>query len=519
MDKTNEKYQEENIVKAAIAGSSAEYVQRYGAAAKEHFVAYSGKDNEIGKKLVKGLKDISEEKINPDYQYQNIHQQAGFSAEVKEVANTNAENIIKGSKIRKIRTDDLGRVNDQLFDHVTLDAEGNIMAGSGAQMKFIGASSNDPTGQGAPMRALNKLESKKFEKYLEHDAKIEVPSDYYDKMLAAAEEKSSKLNKQLEKTISQGNTEQADKISRQIDNLNKIKKNLRKSSVSSDEAVFARLHPKLSTAKSVAKISHGAGIQTAQNAAVYGGSVSIVKNLVLVMKGEKDSQEAISSIAKDTLSSAALGYGTGFAGAAIKGAMQNASSESVRALAKTNLAGTIVVVGTVVAKTLKSYFDGEIDGVQCFEELGEQGTGMVSSALFATIGQVSIPIPVVGGLIGGMVGYAISSASYGLLLNSLKDAKMAHDKRIEIEKICEEHIELIRAYRAEMEYTINEYLTTYMQDFHDAFSMLKESLLIGDVDSGIMGANKITQSLGKEVQYTNFKEFNDIMESNVKFRL
>ena len=40
---------------------------------------------------VKGLKQISDEKVNPDYEYQDIHQQAGFSAEVKDVARENAE--------------------------------------------------------------------------------------------------------------------------------------------------------------------------------------------------------------------------------------------------------------------------------------------------------------------------------------------------------------------------------------------------------------------------------------------
>lgn len=519
MDKSKEQRQEENLINAGIAGASAETVQRFGSAAKEHLVAYSGKDNEFNKKLVKGLKDISEHKINPADQYRNIHQQAGFSAEVKDVANVNAENIIRGSKNRKIRTDDLGRVNDQLFDHVELDVDGKIIVGSGSQMKFIGASAKDPMGQGAPARALEKLQSKKFEKYLDNDAKIEVPSNYYDKMIACADDKINKLQKQLEKTQNMGMKEQTDKLSKQIEKLKNIKRNLRKSTVSSDEAIYARIHPKLSTAKSVVKISHRAGVETARSAATIGGTVSIIKNVVSVIKDEIEPQEAVSNITKDTAISVTLGYGTGFTGAAIKGVMQNVTSDGVRVLAKTNLPGTIVAVGVATTKTLSSYFNGEIDGVECFEELGEQGTGMLTSALFATIGQAAIPIPIVGGLIGGMVGYAISSASYSILMDSLKDAKLAHERRLEIERICAEHIDLIRTYRSEIDAIINEYLIGYMQEFHDAFSLLKESLFIGDVDGCIMGANKITQSLGKETQYTNFKEFNDIMKSNINLKL
>ena len=164
MDEKKKNQKDKDLLNAGVAGAAFETVQRYGDAAKQHYVAYSGEDNELGKKLVKGLKQISEEKVNPDYEYQNIHQQAGFSAEVKDVARENAEKIIKGDSTRKIRTDDLGNVNDPLYDTVTIDAEGNVIDGTGAQMKFLGASETDPTGEGNAARALEKLQSKKFQK-------------------------------------------------------------------------------------------------------------------------------------------------------------------------------------------------------------------------------------------------------------------------------------------------------------------------------------------------------------------
>ncbi len=212
---------DEDLVLAGISGASYETIQKYGSAAKQHYVAYSGADHETGKNLVKGLKQISEDKVNPDYKFQNIHQQAGFSAEVKDVAKTNAENIINGDRIRKIRTDDLGSVNDPLYDTVSIDADGNVMKGSGAQMKFLGASQKDPTGAGDAARALDKLQSKKFEKYLEADAKIDVPSDQYGQILSEANTKIDGLEKQLKNQQEAGNTEQVKKIQAQINKLEK----------------------------------------------------------------------------------------------------------------------------------------------------------------------------------------------------------------------------------------------------------------------------------------------------------
>ena len=520
MDEKKKKEQKsEDILNAGLAGAAYETVQRYGDAAKQHYVAYSGTDNELGKNLVKGLKQISEEKVNPEYEYQNIHQQAGFSAEVKDVARENAEKIIKGDSTRKIRTDDLGSVNDPLYDTVTIDAEGNVIEGTGAQMKFLGASENDPSGEGNAARALEKLQSKKFQKYLDADAKIDVPSDQYDKIIQEANAKIDNLSKQLENQRQAGNTEQVQKLQERIDKLEKIKKNLRKSTVSSDEAVFARLHPGLSTAIDVAKISHRAGVQTAKSSAIIGGSVSIVKNLVSVCKGEEEPEEALKNVAKDTATTAAVGYGTGFTGTAIKGAMQNSGSEYVRALAKTNIAGTIVAVTVSVTKTMTRYFKGKIDGVECLETLGEQGTGMISSAMFATIGQAVIPIPVVGGLIGGMVGYALSSATYGVLVESLKEAKLAKEEREQIERACEEHIKLIRQYRAEMEKIINAYLIDSMDLFRDSFSGIKNALAIGDVDWVIDSANIITESFGGKAAFSNMDEFTDKMLKGSTFKI
>ena len=516
-DKKEHKYEE--LLNASIAGASSETIQRYGDAIKQHFVAYSGEDNEFEKTLVKGLKQISKEKINPNYEYQNVHQQAGFSAEVKDVAKSNAEKIIKGESSRKIRTDDLGRVNDPLYDTVSIDANGNIIEGSGAQMKFLGASAKDAIGSGDAARALNKLQSKKFEKYLEADAKIDVPSNQYDGIIKQANNKIESLSKQLENQKNAGNTEQVEKIEKSIKDLKKIKQNLRKSEVSSDEAVFARMHPALSTVVDVTKISHRAGVKTAKSSVVIGGSVSIVKNIVSVCKGEIEPENAVLNVAKDTATPAVTGYATGFTGSIIKGAMQNSKSEYVRALSKSNIAGTIVNVTVSTTKTLSRYFEGEIDGVECLENLGEQGTGMIASAMFSAIGQAAIPVPVVGGLVGGMVGYCLSSATYGILVETLKEEKMSRQEREKIEKVCDEHIKMIRQYRSEVEKVINKYLIDSMDIFREAFSGIKNALAIGDTDWFIESANVIIESFGGEVAFTSLEDFNDKMMQGVTFKL
>ena len=505
-----QKDEKKNKRNAAISGAAVENVQRYGSAVKEHIVAYSGIDNEAGKELKRSLKSVSKQKVNSNYKSQNLKQQSGFSAEIKETANSNAESIIKGTSKRKMRTDDIGRVNDPLYDHIEIDIKGNFVAGSGSQMKFVGDT---------PKEALSKLASKDFSKYLENDVKIEVPADFYDDMLVEANNQIERLERQLTNQVSKGNTAQAEKLKKRLEDYKKIKQNIKKSSVTNKEAMFARTHPKLSTVKSIANISHRAGIKIAGESAIIGGSVSIVQNIVAIVKDEVDSETALKNIAKDTATSAAVGYGTGFAGSAVKGIMQNAKSQTTQALSKTNLPGTVVAVAIGATKTLSSYLNGDINGVECFEQLGEQGTGMLSSAMFATIGQALIPIPVVGGMIGGMLGYALSSASYGVLMSALKEEKFAKEERHLAEKACEEHIKLIKQYRQEMEAGINEYLSSYMGTFRSAFDGMKDALQIGDVDGFISSTNQITSALGKDVLFETREECNELMNNDAIIKL
>lgn len=53
---------EEEVLK----GAAAETVQRYGSAAKQHYVAYSGMDNETGQNWRRGLRKFPRVKSTPN---------------------------------------------------------------------------------------------------------------------------------------------------------------------------------------------------------------------------------------------------------------------------------------------------------------------------------------------------------------------------------------------------------------------------------------------------------------------
>lgn len=495
---------EKSIDNIILGNISNEVVYRYGSGVKEHLVAYSGFDNETGKQLTKGLKQISQYKVNPENEYANLKQQAGFSAEVKHVARKNAENIINKNGERIVRTDDIGKVNDQLYDHITYDKDNNIIDKS--QMKFVGKNSSE---------AFERLTSKGYQKYLDNDLPIDVPSEQYEGIKREALEKAKSCYEQAERLKQDGKLDIAEKKIEEAKKYEKINKNVRKSELSSDEAMEARLKPEVSTAKDMVKLGHRAGLEQAGIGVAIGGGISIIKNIVACFNGYKQPEEAFKDIAVDTSKAAAVSYATGFAGSVIKGAMQNSKNVILRNVSKTTLPAMIVTTTLEVGKTFKKYLSGEIDGVQCFEELGEKGVGMMSSSMFAVTFQIAIPVPIVGALIGSMVGYAFSSAYYKEVLNIFKEAKLAHERRIRIEAECTESIKMIREYREMLENIISEYLIDHITFFNDALNQMNTALELGDIDLFIESNNKIINKLGKESQFNSFKEIDDFMNSDI----
>ena len=54
-------------------------------------------------------------------------------------------------------------------------------------------------------------------------------------------------------------------------------------------------------------------------------------------------------------------------------------------------------------------------------------------------------------------------------MDALKDEKLAMNRESRLNGLCEEHIKMIREYRAEMEKLISEYLSESMDVFRESF--------------------------------------------------
>ncbi|GAA6850669.1 hypothetical protein CHC119_09150 [Helicobacter pylori] len=123
---------------------------------------------------------------------------------------------------------------------------------------------------------------------------------------------------------------------------------------------------------------------------------------------------------------------------------------------------------------------------------------------YGGIGQLAIPIPVAGALIGGFVGAALSEAFFNAL--NFKKVELARQRRIEIEKECREHIRQLEIYRNQFKEVFERYFHGTIKFFNESFDELERALYAGDADLAIGANNKIQEGLGQKPLFGNKQE-------------
>ncbi|WRC88982.1 hypothetical protein E5K99_02690 [Helicobacter pylori] len=516
MKKDREKKQKySNITDATIMGSTSEESALYASANREHF------------SVLDRLEEISKRKINPNYIKQNINQQAGYSAEIKEQARVNEHNILAGKRERIVQYDNLSSgqkaqvkklfpnhatpsKNHELVDYVGVDEKGNIIPGTLTQSKFVGKNGEE---------CFKKLLSKDYKKYFENGAKMKIARNHYGDFQRAVNTRIKGLESQIAKQKGLGDFQKAAHLEEKLQHCKTIKAYTRPASATKAEAIEARLNPNLSTAKDVTRVSHQAGMNAAQTGALIGGGVSLVTNVYECIANGKDPMKAIKHTAIATLKGGALSYGSAFASSSLGGLMQSSTNRIIQSLGKGSAPAMIVGACVANATVLTRYFSGKIDKTELLKQLVKANTTLVSSGAMAVVGQTFIPIPVVGALIGGFVGATLSETCFNALLKAREEAKLARQRRIEIERECREIIKLLEIYQNQFKEVFEKYFHETTKFFNQSFNELERASYAGDADLAIGVNNKSREWLGQKALFDNKQEGWELITSNKNIRM
>ena len=341
----------------------------------------------------------------------------------------------------------------------------------------------------------------------QHDAIVKLLKQRIDKGTLKSEDYEQTL-RNLKKSLSHGNVESTGTTYQEAKNHT--------------DAKIAE-----STANKVNRNSamvdmHKSGIQAGTIGAGISGSVSMIQNIHSVYKGEMGTGEAFATIVMD----AGKGFASGYAVTALSKGTTHAVNvylgESVaKAFAKSN-ASVAVASGVVQSsKSIVKYINGEITGEQLTNEISHTAITGTSSFYYAGIGQLAIPIPVVGAMVGAAVGYFIGNMIHQSGLIALGDAPIvaeAKKRRKEIEAMCLSSITLMQENRIQMESYFQEYFSHSKNMFTNAFDTIDSAMFNGNPEKILSALENINQHFGYTLKFKNFEEFDELMLSNEAFK-
>lgn len=260
--------------------------------------------------------------------------------------------------------------------------------------------------------------------------------------------------------------------------------------------------------------AHEAGKSGATNAGVTAFTMSGIMNIVSVIRGEKTGEEAVSDTLKTAGKAAVTGYALGGGMTVVSHSLSYSSSEFIQALAKNNVPGQLISAVMITGDTLVKWGNGEITTRECLLQVGEKGINLAVMGEAMAVGQAIIPIPIVGGAVGALVGSILTSNLYNALTRELRIKQMEHEERMRIIEECNAAAEQAKAFRLELEAYCEAYFKEYKSFFDSIMSAMQVSYETGDADGVIAGANDITRKLGGQVYFDSVDEFHTFLDSD-----
>ncbi len=174
------------------------------------------------------------------------------------------------------------------------------------------------------------------------------------------------------------------------------------------------------SAKNALYTFHEAGIQGAKNAGGTALTMSGIINLSLVIRDEKTGKEAVIDTLKDGATATTTGYVLCGGLTVLYQFLSGNDSKAIQFLIEHNVPGKVIAIVLVTGDVLKKWKSGEITTQECLIQLGDRGLNMATMPVYMAAGQALIPIPIVGGAIGGLIGSTLTSSIYNKCIEKIQ---------------------------------------------------------------------------------------------------
>lgn len=423
----------------------------------------------------------------------------GFVFEQLEVSKFNLDALFKNSSYKAATTDALGEINNPIADIRIKNSE------TGEVLKSYQAKSC-----AKPSHTLFELRNPKYE-----EVSLVGPSEQHQEMqdLSDKRAQTESINAPQYKSAK----ERLDP-GIQHDGVQSGGTTREEAVANTNAATAAQTASKMEW-QAIGNEMHKAGMQAGTFAGTVGGSVALAGGLWKLHKGEATPTQ----VALDTIYAGVGSFATGYASAATAKGIPHLltgmgiSDASLGSLTKSN-AHVAIASGIIQStKHVTRYLKGDIDFDEMVNQVG--GTAIIgaSSFYYGALGQVLIPIPVVGAMVGSSVGYFVGNILHQSGVISLGESaqvRAARERRERIEQLCVEAVARMQAARLAMTKLMEEHFAAQAAALSTAFDDMDEAMMSWDADGFMKGLMNLNSTFSLSLPFHDFESFEDFMHDD-----
>lgn len=444
--------------------------------------------------------------------YKNVaaDQRAGRIFEDQNVLRFNQKSAEIGRKARAVTTDLVGQTNHPTTDIIIKNGHGKIV-------KTVQAKTS--------RQKIDKLERMvAAPKYKEQDVLL-TPSDKAEAVKKQAIRLAGKKGPQ-----SSGHSRVAKNTKGYLEHGG-----IKAKGVNSKEVQFATAQPRLYKFKedfaALTKECHTAGNKAGCAGAAFGAGSALIEGF----KGDKETEEIIVDMIVEGGKEYAVAYTSAVLAkggahvlqkvatdATTKAMAQEVVKKSVLASAPKVLlrgnahiafAAALVQAGVAMGK----YLNGDLSKKEMLENVSQTAVTGASAFYYGLMGQVLIPIPVVGALVGSTVGFLIGNLIHkaGLVcLGDNPELKAAKERRKAIEAMVQAAIPKIKLYRTKLKKKLKQYLDEQAELFDECLDGIGTLYSINNfsVETFLASCEALCTNFGSSLQWKNQVEFDTFMK-------
>lgn len=248
-------------------------------------------------------------------------------------------------------------------------------------------------------------------------------------------------------------------------------------------------------------------------------TISFVVNGIKEGKGLDELAQVYLAQGKDKVINYAIGKTT----RAINDTFAEANALGIQELAGTDFANRLIETSLDIANSVRQLAMNEINPDEFKDRLMKVnalnlGVEFVNAAGLDVEG-IKNEFKGLCELSAEAVAYAAYCEVYDEMAEALDAAEMSYQRRIEIEKECARSVSLIKEYRMSIQKLISDFFEEHYEVINDSFAKMDEAILNNDSNRYLKANADLQNLLGREAQFTNQNEFDELMDSDLDFKL